>query len=671
MNYRRNLGVAAVTAAVVTTALVGTTLPDLMADRAENSLQQEGETAASSVVVTELPDVPSAKEISHAKESSDTTDSMISEINERLSQANQRALELEAALQMEQQEALEAQEAAEEAAREAEEATDTAETQAAEDYQDGETSPEDVLLAEDENTLADAATEDRLSERAEDEADTAQQEADEADQLAANAEELETAADDASRNSTQAAENTSSNFEELGESVRDLLEAAAELEGYEDLRTYYSLVLGNPDLIDEDGDVDTEALGWHIASLRDDAQTSSSDEDEDETAEDSAEDEEGEASSSAESEATEEDAEESPEEPSEEATEEPEEEETTEAAEVEEEDAPEPAEEEQARAGHSLSQYLPGTRALVGELAELSDESIEETFQRLIDDSDFTTDDGLLDHSSVNSEVNRLAPTPEPEEEEEEEQEDDAEQESESEGGSDEPSEDSQSSGPAHSLSQYQSGTRGLVEQIAELSDESATETFERLIDDSDFTTSEGHLNHSALQREVNRLSPSQESSSSNDSNSSDSGSSNNQNSGSSDNGQQTSAGGGGGSDAAQIAADWARSTVQRSGVFYQLGGNGPEAWDCSSLTQQAMAQAGVSIPRTSQAQFNGGQSVSLDSLQVGDLVFWGGNGSIHHVAIYIGDGQIAHARNPSSGLSVTSVHYAYESPNPTAKRYF
>ena len=110
---------------------------------------------------------------------------------------------------------------------------------------------------------------------------------------------------------------------------------------------------------------------------------------------------------------------------------------------------------------------------------------------------------------------------------------------------------------------------------------------------------------------------------------------------------------------------------MQRSGVFYQLGGNGPEAWDCSSLTQQAMAQAGVSIPRTSQAQFNGGQSVSLDSLQVGDLVFWGGNGSIHHVAIYIGDGQIAHARNPSSGLSVTSVHYAYESPNPTAKRYF
>ncbi|WP_343956471.1 C40 family peptidase, partial [Yaniella flava] len=77
--------------------------------------------------------------------------------------------------------------------------------------------------------------------------------------------------------------------------------------------------------------------------------------------------------------------------------------------------------------------------------------------------------------------------------------------------------------------------------------------------------------------------------------------------------------------------------------------------WDCSSFSQQALSQDGKSIPRTSAAQYASAQKISKSQLQAGDLVFYG-NGGVSHVAVYVGDGQIAHARNPSAGLSTNSL---------------
>jgi cell wall-associated NlpC family hydrolase len=69
-------------------------------------------------------------------------------------------------------------------------------------------------------------------------------------------------------------------------------------------------------------------------------------------------------------------------------------------------------------------------------------------------------------------------------------------------------------------------------------------------------------------------------------------------------------------------------------GAPYALGGEGP-AWDCSGLTQWAMAQAGITIPRTSYAQFGVGTPVSRASIQAGDLVFFNTDGSgASHVGI-------------------------------------
>ncbi|MFJ5528546.1 NlpC/P60 family protein [Streptomyces sp. NPDC093261] len=82
----------------------------------------------------------------------------------------------------------------------------------------------------------------------------------------------------------------------------------------------------------------------------------------------------------------------------------------------------------------------------------------------------------------------------------------------------------------------------------------------------------------------------------------------------------------------------------------YQYGATGTATFDCSGLTSWAYAQAGVSIPRTSQEQANIGTRIySVNDLKVGDLVFFFND--IHHVGLYAGNGQILHA--PRTGTVV------------------
>ncbi|GAB2906517.1 C40 family peptidase [Streptomyces mayteni] len=93
---------------------------------------------------------------------------------------------------------------------------------------------------------------------------------------------------------------------------------------------------------------------------------------------------------------------------------------------------------------------------------------------------------------------------------------------------------------------------------------------------------------------------------------------------------------------------DFVRAQV---GDAYSLGSTGPNAWDCSSLMQAAFSQAGVSLPRVSQDQSTAGTQVSLDAIQAGDILYWGGAGSAYHVAVYMGDGTFVGAQNSSTGV--------------------
>ncbi|MEU6355173.1 NlpC/P60 family protein [Streptomyces sp. NPDC047072] len=100
---------------------------------------------------------------------------------------------------------------------------------------------------------------------------------------------------------------------------------------------------------------------------------------------------------------------------------------------------------------------------------------------------------------------------------------------------------------------------------------------------------------------------------------------------------------------AAAVAA--ARSAV---GKPYVWGANGPNGFDCSGLMQWSYAQAGVALPRTSQAQRYAGRQVPLSQAQPGDLVTYRGDAS--HVGMYVGNGQVVHAPYPGAPVRYDPV---------------
>ena len=98
---------------------------------------------------------------------------------------------------------------------------------------------------------------------------------------------------------------------------------------------------------------------------------------------------------------------------------------------------------------------------------------------------------------------------------------------------------------------------------------------------------------------------------------------------------------------------------LQFVGNPYVYGGNSlTNGIDCSGFTQQILAHFGVSIPRTAASQSGTGTAVSLDNIQPGDLLFYSSGSGIGHVSMYIGNGQVVHASNPTSGIIVSSINY-------------
>ena len=102
-------------------------------------------------------------------------------------------------------------------------------------------------------------------------------------------------------------------------------------------------------------------------------------------------------------------------------------------------------------------------------------------------------------------------------------------------------------------------------------------------------------------------------------------------------------------------AAAAVQYALAQVGDAYVYGAAGPSAWDCSGLTMVAWAQAGVALPHSSSAQYASGARVSSSDLQPGDLVFY--YSPISHVGMYIGNGLIVHAANPSSGTRVAELY--------------
>jgi cell wall-associated NlpC family hydrolase len=111
---------------------------------------------------------------------------------------------------------------------------------------------------------------------------------------------------------------------------------------------------------------------------------------------------------------------------------------------------------------------------------------------------------------------------------------------------------------------------------------------------------------------------------------------------------------------AGSVAAPNARAAAAlayayaKLGSPYVWGATGPDAFDCSGLVQAAYRSAGISLPRTTYAQIDAGRRVSRSELEPGDLVFF--YSGISHVGLYIGNGQMIHAPNPSAPVRVAPI---------------
>ncbi|MGZ4603945.1 MAG: C40 family peptidase [Kineosporiaceae bacterium] len=98
----------------------------------------------------------------------------------------------------------------------------------------------------------------------------------------------------------------------------------------------------------------------------------------------------------------------------------------------------------------------------------------------------------------------------------------------------------------------------------------------------------------------------------------------------------------------------------QQLGKPYVWAADGPDSFDCSGLTMRAWERGGVSLPHYSVAQYERSGKVALSALRPGDLVFFGSNtsdpGSIYHVGLYVGDGQMIEAPYTGENVRISSI---------------
>lgn len=105
-------------------------------------------------------------------------------------------------------------------------------------------------------------------------------------------------------------------------------------------------------------------------------------------------------------------------------------------------------------------------------------------------------------------------------------------------------------------------------------------------------------------------------------------------------------------------------------GKPYVYGAAGPNAFDCSGLTQYVFSKLGVDLSRTTYTQVEEGTKVNRSDLKPGDLVFFNTQGSISHVGIYVGNGEFIHAPRTGKPVMVSSLSDGYYSQKyATARR--
>ncbi|GAA2157286.1 C40 family peptidase [Kitasatospora kazusensis] len=108
---------------------------------------------------------------------------------------------------------------------------------------------------------------------------------------------------------------------------------------------------------------------------------------------------------------------------------------------------------------------------------------------------------------------------------------------------------------------------------------------------------------------------------------------------------------------AGSYAATVIAAAESRIGRPYHMGDTGPDSFDCSGLMLWSFAQAGISLPRTSEEQWHAGTNLGTDLsvAQPGDLIIFNGGG---HVGLYVGGGQVVHAPHEGAFVRYETASY-------------
>jgi cell wall-associated NlpC family hydrolase len=85
------------------------------------------------------------------------------------------------------------------------------------------------------------------------------------------------------------------------------------------------------------------------------------------------------------------------------------------------------------------------------------------------------------------------------------------------------------------------------------------------------------------------------------------------------------------------------------AGIYYVYGGTTTAGFDCSGYTQYVFAKAGISLPRTAEAQRQA--TTPVTNPQPGDLVFFGN--PAHHVGIYAGNGTMWDSQQTGTAVAL------------------
>lgn len=103
-------------------------------------------------------------------------------------------------------------------------------------------------------------------------------------------------------------------------------------------------------------------------------------------------------------------------------------------------------------------------------------------------------------------------------------------------------------------------------------------------------------------------------------------------------------------------------AALSKLGSDYVWGAEGPNVFDCSGLVLWSYAQAGLTLPRLASDQYFASTSVAVSAMQPGDLLVYAydptDENTIHHITMYIGNGQMVHAPHTGDVVRVVPVYY-------------